>query len=136
VDGAELIVGEDKLRVDPGRQIPGIARHLANLQVDWRPTGAMRLGADLNYRSGVYLRGDEVNVLGRTGSFVTLNLRGEYRFNDALTAFARIENVFDTDYETFGLLGEPDEVFEDFEDPRFLGAGAPRGIWAGFRLKL
>ena len=96
--------------------------------------GRLRLGADINYRTGVYLRGDEINVLGRTGSFVTLNLHGEYRFTPSLSAFARIENVFDTDYETFGLLGEPDEVFEDFEDPRFLGAAPPRGIWVGLRL--
>lgn len=136
VDGADLIVGEDKLQVNPGMEIPGIARHMANLLLDWHPTGALRLGADINYRSGVFLRGDEINVLERTGSFVTLNLRGEYRFNDSLTAFARLENVFDTSYETFGLLGEPDEVFEDFEDPRFLGAGPPRGIWVGVRLKL
>ena len=49
--------------------------------------------------------------------------------------FARIENVLDAEYETFGLLGEPDEVFEDFEDPRFNGAGPPRGVWVGLRLK-
>jgi iron complex outermembrane receptor protein len=136
VDGAELIVGEDKLQVNPGREIPGLARHQANLALDWRPTGKLRLGTDLNYRSGVYLRGDEINVLGRTDDFLTVNLHGEFRFTTALSAFARIENVFDSGYETFGLLGEPDEVFEDFENPRFLGAGPPRGIWVGVRLKL
>ena len=74
--------------------------------------------------------------MGRTGSFVTVNLHGEYRISPSFSAFARVENVFDTKYETFGLLGEPDEVFEDFEDPRFFGAGPPRGIWVGLRLKL
>lgn len=136
VNGAQFIAGDDKLQVNAGRTIPGISRHQANLLLDWQPGASLRLGTDLNYRSGVYLRGDEINMLGRTGSFVTVNLHGEYRFNDALSAFARIENVFDTRYETFGLLGEPDEVFADFEDPRFHGAGPPRGIWAGLRLKL
>jgi outer membrane receptor protein involved in Fe transport len=104
--------------------------------LDWKPTGNLRLGTDLNYRSGVYLRGDEINVLGRTDDFVTVNLHGEFHFSQSLSAFARIENVFDTQYETFGLLGEPDEVFGDFEDARFYGAGPPRGIWVGLRLKL
>ena len=136
VDGAELIVGEDKLQVNPGREIPGLARHQANLALDWQPTARLRVGTDLNYRSGVYLRGDEINVLGRTDHLLTVNLHGEFRFTTALSAFARVENVFDSGYETFGLLGEPDEVFEDFENPRFLGAGPPRGIWVGVRLKL
>jgi outer membrane receptor protein involved in Fe transport len=136
VDGADLIAGEEKLQVLAGRRIPGIARHQANLAFDWKISGALRLGTDLNWRSGVYLRGDEINVLGRTGSFALVNLRGEYRNNKAVTLFARIENLFDTKYETFGLLGEPDEVFEDFEEPAFYGAGPPRGIWAGVRIRL
>ncbi len=136
VDGEELVVGDGKLQVLSGRELPGIAKHTANLGLDYRDGAALRLGADLQYRGGVYLRGDEINVLGRTSAYTVLNLRGEYRFSDALAAFARIENVFDTNYETFGLLGEPDEVFEDFEDPRFYGAGPPRGIWVGVRLKL
>jgi iron complex outermembrane receptor protein len=136
VDGAGFIVGDDKLQVTAGRRIPGIARHQANLLLDWQATAKLRLGTDLNYRSGVYLRGDEINVLGRTGSYLTVNLHGEYHYTRSLSFFARAENLFNKKYETFGLLGEPDEVFEDFEDPRFFGAGPPRGVWAGFRLKL
>ena len=52
------------------------------------------------------------------------------------TLFARVENVFDEEYENFGLLGEPDEVFEGFSDPRFLGAGPPLGAWIGIRFNL
>lgn len=59
-----------------------------------------------------------------------------FRASDWLTLFVRIENLFDEDYETFGLLGEPGEVFEDFEDPRFFGAGPPFGAWTGFRIQL
>ena len=32
-------------------------------------------------------------------------------------------------------VGEPGEVFEEFTDPRFLGAGPPRGAWVGARVK-
>ena len=47
-------------------------------------------------------------------------------------------NVFDKDYENFGLLGEdPDEILPDLEDdrPLFLGVGAPRAAWIGLRLR-
>jgi outer membrane receptor protein involved in Fe transport len=135
VDGADLIVGDGKLLVESGSTLPGIARHQANLGLDYKLGGKLRLGADVEYRSGVYLRGDEINVLGRTDSYALLNLHGEYRFTDSFSAFARIENLLNEKYETFGLLGEPDEVFEDFEDPRFYGAGPPRGAWIGARYR-
>jgi outer membrane receptor protein involved in Fe transport len=61
------------------------------------------------------------------------NLRAEYRVSDALRLFARVENLFDAEYESFGLLGEPGEVFPEFEDHRFFGAGPPLGGWVGVR---
>jgi outer membrane receptor protein involved in Fe transport len=135
IGGADLIVGEGKLLVPSGRHLPGIAKHQANLELDYQATPPLRLGADVEYRSGVYLRGDEINVLGRTSDYALLNVRGEYRFGESLSVFARIENLLDTKYETFGLLGEPDEVFAGFEDPRFYGVGPPRAAWVGLRAK-
>lgn len=133
---AAQIVGEGKLQVSSGSTIPGIPEHQANLGLDFMFTDRFRIGADVVLRSGVYLRGDEANLLDKTDNYSILNLRGEYRIGEQVTLFARIENVFDEEYETFGLLGEPDEVFEDFEDPRFYGAGPPLGAWVGVKVKL
>lgn len=133
---APQIAGAGKLFVSPGDSIPGIPEHQANLGLDFIINDRFSIGSDVVLRSGVYLRGDEANLLDKTDGFWLLNLRGEYRIGDQVTLFARIENVFDEDYETFGLLGEPDEVFEDFEDPRFYGAGPPLGAWVGVRIKL
>jgi outer membrane receptor protein involved in Fe transport len=130
-----VIAGEDKLLVRSGARIPGIPEHQANLGIDFAVNDRLDLGADVVVRSGVYLRGDEPNVLDKTDGYAILNLRGEWRIGDNLVLFARVENVLDEDYETFGLLGEPDEVFPEFEDPRFLGAGPPRGAWVGARMK-
>ena len=50
----------------------------------------------------------------------------------ALTA--RVTNLFDVEYSTFGLLGEADEVLgDDYADPRFLSPGAPRAAWVGLQ---
>ena len=133
---APQIVGDGKLLVRSGATIPGIPEHQANVGLDCTITDRFSLGADVVWRSGVYYRGDEANLLDKTDSYSILNLRGEYRFGNQVTLFARIENVFDEDYESFGLLGEPDEVFADFDDPRFLGAGPPFGAWLGVRVKL
>ena len=136
-DEPPWIAGEGKLLVTRGSTIPGIPRHQANAGIDFSfRNDSLSIGADAIYRSGVYLRGDEANLLGKTDSYAILNLRGEYRVNDHVIVIARIENVFDEDYATFGLLGEPDEVFPDFVDPRFYGAGPPLGAWLGVRVRL
>lgn len=134
-EDAPEIVGEGALLVPSGSTIPGIPEHQANIGADFLFTDRFSIGADVVYRSGVYLRGDEVNLLGKTDSYTVLNLRTEYRFGDHASVFARIENALDEEYETFGLLGEPDEVFPEFEDARFFGSGPPRGAWVGVRVK-
>jgi len=134
--GAARIVGDGKLLVASGDMVPGIPKHQANLGLELMFNDRFSVGADVVARSGVYLRGDEANLLEKTDSYTILNLRAQYRLGERVTLFARIENVFDEEYETFGLLGEPDEVFEDFDDPRFFGAGPPFGAWAGVKIKL
>jgi outer membrane receptor protein involved in Fe transport len=81
------------------------------------------------------LRGDESNQLGKVQSYTLVNLNGQYQWNDHIALFGRVANLLDEDYETFGLMGEePGEVLlNDFEDPRFLGPGAPRALWIGLR---
>ena len=132
---SSAIVGEDKLLVTSGSSIPGIPQHQANLGIDFSVSDRFEWGADVLVRSGVYLRGDEANLLDRTAGYAILNLRGAWHVSDNLMLFARVENVFDKDYETFGVLGQPGEVFAEFTDARFLGAGPPRGAWVGARLK-
>ena len=87
--------------------------------------------------SGRFLRGDEANLLDETDGYAMVNFRGEYRLNDFITVIAKVENLFDVEYETFGLLGEPVAVLGPaFSDPRFLGPGAGRGGWIGIRVEL
>jgi outer membrane receptor protein involved in Fe transport len=131
---APEIVGDGKLLVTKGSAVPGIPRHQINAGIDIALTDRLTFGTDVSFRSGVYLRGDETNLMSKTSSYTLVNLRGEYRFTDNVRVFARVENLFDEEYQTFGLLGEPDEVFPEFEDPRFFGAGPPLGAWAGVRV--
>ena len=68
-----------------------------------------------------------------------VNANAEFRVNDRITTFVSVNNLLDTDYETFGVYGESDEVLDgaQYEDAyRFIGPGAPRGIWGGIRIQL
>lgn len=126
-----------EIQVSPGARIPGIPRHQLKMGGDYTLPVGIKVGLEMLYNSDQVLRGDESNQLDTVAGYAVVNLRGSYRFNAHLEAFARVTNVFDEDYETFGLLGEdPTAVLPNLRDPtaQYLGAGAPRGGWIGVRL--
>lgn len=125
--------------VDAGDRIPGIPRHQAKLGASYRFGERWSVGGELLYNSAQYLRGDESNQLDQVDGFAVANLRVHYDPGERLRLFLRVTNLFDTEYESFGLLGEdPSGVIDFLQDdaPVFLGAGSPRGIWLGARLRL
>ena len=67
-----------------------------------------------------------------------VNLRASYEPTDAVELYGRIVNLFDRDYETFGVYGEADDVlgeaYPGFEEDSFVGPGAPRTFKAGIKL--
>lgn len=128
-----------EIQVSDGDRIPGIPEHQFKLGGDYNFAIGLRLGFDLIVNSDQVLRGDESNQLDELDGYALVNLRASYRLDERVSLFVRVTNLFDTEYENFGLLGEdPSEVIGGLNDtrPRFLGAGAERGVWAGIRITL
>lgn len=122
--------------VRKGDRIPSLPRHSFKIGADFAVTHALSLGGDLLANSGQYLRADETNLLGETAGYAVVNLRANYTFNDHVNLFARVDNLFDRHYVTFGTLGDATAVFPDFTDPRFYSPGQVRGAWVGVKLAL
>jgi outer membrane receptor protein involved in Fe transport len=135
---AAIAAGVDELRVSSGDRIPSIPRHTLKWGADWNATAKLAVGFDATYNSSQYFRGDEANVSSQVGGYTVFNLHGRYNITKNVELFARIDNLFDREYETFGLYGEADEApgFGGFSDTRFYGAGAPRGGWLGVKITL
>ena len=147
----------EELNVRPGNRIPGIPAHSAKAALSARLFHEqLRLGAEYVYHSSRYLRGDDANLDTTTISgYGLLNLLVEYRPLENLQIFARINNVLDKEYSTFGLYGEPGEVLDEayLQDmgrcddaascstaveelsTRFLSPGAPVNGFVGLRLR-
>ena len=127
-----------ELQIRNGDRIPGIPENSLKFGADYQLTSRLSVGGDVVVNSGQYLRGDEANLLNQTNPFAVVNVRADYAFTDHVTLFATIQNLFDTDYETFGLLADPTEVdaFASFTDHRFLGPAPPFGGWVGVRVSL
>jgi iron complex outermembrane recepter protein len=124
-----------EIDVEKGARLPGIPRH--NAKFIGR-VGSTRgsVQASLNLSSSQFLRGDEANLLEPIDSYAVVNLAARYAVTPRVEVFADVINLFDAEYETFGLLGEADDVLgDDYDDPRFVSPGAPRAAWLGVRLR-
>ena len=122
--------GDGEIAVGRGDRLPNLPRHGLKLGADLATTDRLTLGVELVATSSRPFRGDEANLQPPVDGFALVNARASYRAG-SLELFARVENVFAADYETFGIFGEADEL--GFGDPRFLSPGAPRTLMAGVR---
>ena len=129
---------DGEISVRSGDRIPGIPQHQFKLSSDYQFTGGLSLGLDILSNGNQVLRGDESNQLDEVSGYTMVGLRARYSVNEKLEIFAKIDNLFDREYESFGLLGEePAElevpIIEDLTNPVFLGAGAPKAAFLGLR---
>lgn len=150
--GADLRCGDDEIRIRPGDRLPGLPAHSLKVLLSWRPTDALRLGADLAFYSDQTVRGNEngdhrangdVRGEGTLGGFGIVNLDADYALGRGWTVFGRVANLFDHRYATAGALAEnPFTAAGAFQaDPalwrgeQFVAPGAPRGVWVGLRYR-
>ena len=129
--------GKDgEIEVAGGSALPGVPRHSLKTGV-YYARDRVSIGANVLATSSQFLRGDEANLLSPVDGFATADVSVGYAINRRLRVSARVTNLFDTGFETFGLLGEADEVLgDDYANPRFLSPGAPRAAWVGVELTL
>jgi outer membrane receptor protein involved in Fe transport len=123
--------------VSSGDRIPGIPEHLykATIGVDlWKKVS---LGFDGIYSGNQYLRGDEANKNNQLNGYWVFNTTAEYKVTKNFALFGKINNIFDTNYNSFGVYGNATGVLgPDYNDGRFVSPGAPRGGWIGVRLTM
>jgi len=130
--------GNGDIQVTPGDHIPGIPEHAFKLRADYAFFEKWSAGATLNYFSDQYARGDENNqdASGKVDGYTLVNLDARYQASRVLQIFVKLSNVFDTEYETLGVLGENYFVNGTFDSSnvqaeQFRSVGSPRAAWIG-----
>jgi outer membrane receptor protein involved in Fe transport len=127
-----------QLEVQPGDRLAGIPRHSFKTGVGIAVTSAWDVALETIVSSSRVFLGDEGNDQLPVDGYGVANLRSSYRLTDTVELFARVNNLLDTDYETFGLLAELEIELNEVpnaDDPRFLSPGAPRSGFAGIRVQ-
>lgn len=129
---------EDVMTVEKGDRRPGIPAHSFKAGFDWFVSDTLTVGVDGVYSSGRYLAGDEANLNAKTDDFVLTSAHLKWKVHPNLQLFVQAENLFDTNYETFGAFAPVDAVpilgLGKLTDPRSLSPGMPRAVYAGLRL--
>jgi iron complex outermembrane recepter protein len=122
--------------VSNGDRIPGIPEHIfkASIGVDlWQK---LSLGINGTYSGNRVFRGDEANLTPKLSGYWLFNATAEFKFTDNFSLFGKLDNIFDTNYNSFGVFGVANEVLPGFNDGRFVSPGAPRAGWIGLRLNM
>jgi outer membrane receptor protein involved in Fe transport len=152
----ELFTGARNVQVRRGMRIAGLPRHSGRLALDWKASPELSFGADLQGVSSLVTQGNEDGLIQdaepgqepergdwRVRGHALVSLRASYRLAADWELFARVSNVFDRRYETFGAVApdlfphgrqlKPHEGAVDVVPSRFLAPGAPRTLVAGAR---
>ena len=122
--------------VSKGNRIPGIARQTLKLRAAYDVTSAWNIGTNVVVASGQFARGDENNqdVNGKVPGYAVVNLDTHYSINHNWKLFGKINNLFDKDYATFGVLGGNIFNLDASSLPineQFRSPAAPRAAWVG-----
>jgi outer membrane receptor protein involved in Fe transport len=149
------------IQIQPGNRIPLTPLHMLKAFADVQFT--RKISADLNFLavSSSFARGNENNQSqpdgiyylgpGTSPGYDVVNLAARYQVQKRLQIFAQVNNLFDHHYYTAAQLGPtgftdqgafiarpfPLDANGNFPilHATFYAPGAPRGAWAGVRLK-
>ena len=132
--------GNGNIFVQPGDQIPAIPRHRIKAGIDYSVTDQLKLGGDMLLVSSQYFVGDASNQAPKLPAYATFNVHGSYDIDKNFQIYARVDNVFDNHYATYGTFFDTAALpnFANggaaFTDARSVSPARPRGFYAGLKV--
>jgi outer membrane receptor protein involved in Fe transport len=127
------------VQILPGNRIPAIPRNRIKAGFDYSVNDAFKVGGDMLYVSSQYFVGDESNQAPRLPGYAVFNLHASYQIDKTFQLYARVDNLFDSRYATYGTFFDTSAVpnFANggaaFTDARSLSPARPRAFYAGLK---
>ena len=141
----ELFGGEREITIKRGDRIAGLPEHTIKLNADWRAAPKWVVGGTVIATSSLVTQGNEDGQTesgpanAKVNGYFLLNLHTNYRVTKGLDYFARLNNVLDRRYESYGLMANSifnaSGVDQDVGTSRFVAPGAPRSILVGLHYR-
>ncbi len=150
-DDGELFGGERNITVRPGTRIAGLPKHTFRIAADWRVQPKLVVGGTVVATSSLVSQGNEDGLIAdgekanaSVKGYTVLNMHANYAAAKGLDYFVRVNNVFDTRFETYGLMAL--NMFDQYGNQasssatpptvsRFVAPGAPRNFMVGVRYR-
>lgn len=94
------------IMVQRGDRVPLVPQHKLSAWLNVHPTSWLTLSLNQLWVSDTVHEGDHYNVFGRQAGYFVTNavMRAQYK---GFTAFARFNNIFNQEYETFSVVAAP-----------------------------
>jgi outer membrane receptor protein involved in Fe transport len=130
------------IQVTPGNRLPGIPAHAVKLRAEWAPDKRWAFGLGMTWYGRQHVRGDENNQdrNGTLPAYSVANLVVRYAFERGWELTAKVDNLFDRRYDTFGLLGRnvftgPGNALDaaNSAPEQFRSPGMARALWISLR---
>lgn len=130
-----LGIPASSILVMPGSHMTSIPRQRLKGGFDYAMTKEWKVGMDVVYSAGNWVRGDEINAFGTLPSYATVNLRSSYQITKNFQVYGLIDNVGGVRARTFGTFFNTQAIpFLYFSDPRSVSLSAPTGFYAGAKM--
>ena len=129
-------LGLSSIMVAPGAHLPATSPHRLKAGADFAVTPSWKIGGDVTYVSGSYLRGDEINQFAKLSPYALVNLRTSYQVTKELQIYGLVENALNARPKTFGTFFDPTQiVFVNLADPRTVSIAPPISAYVGARYR-
>ncbi len=132
------------IEVRPGDRLPGLPGSALRLRTDWT-AGPVAVGVSLIAASWQYARGNENNADpgGVVPGYALAALDASWQLTPQWQLFARVDNLFNTTSQNFGILGAnyfrgPNNTFDaSLAGPEAFRSPVPTfGAWLGIQYRL
>ena len=130
-----IAAGSSSILVMPGSHMTSVPKHRLKAGFDYAVTKDWKIGADVVYAAGTWVRGDEINAFGTLPSYATINLRSSYQVTKNIEIYGLIENASNTHARSFATFFNTTQIpFLSFADPRQVSINAPISFFGGAKL--
>jgi len=132
---AAVALGVGDILVTPGANLTSVPKHRLKAGADYSVTKQWRVGGDVVYASGPWVRGDEINMFGTLSPYTLVNLRTSYQATPNIQFYGLLENVGSVRSRSFGTFFDTTAIsFMPFVNPRMVSLGPPMGIFGGVKI--
>jgi outer membrane receptor protein involved in Fe transport len=127
------------IHVAPGDQIPAIPRHRIKVGAQYALTSTIKVGFDAIGVGSQYFVGDASNQSPQLPAYAVVNADASYQITKSLQIYARVENILDNRYYTYGTFFDTGAIPNfgvggaPFADPRSVSPAQPRSFYVGMR---